>query len=366
MKVAFLANGPGEVWGWCRPLIIEAVHRGWDVHVHLLPCPYASGRELEALSRLPATVYRHGSSYDALRAFSKQEDCDAVLQLGGDLLFGRWLAWRRKCPLICYAYGRKNGMERCDKVLTSRAGLFQCDNLEVVGDLVLDSLDAGVPHEWSAPAGKRVAVFPGSRPNIRHRVYPLLKSIQAALGKMDPSVELRVLLSPFADDGEADRWRQGGFSVWEGTTPAGINGANLALTQPGTNTLELMYCRQPFMVTIPYSFLRQMPLSGLVGMIGSIPSLGPALREKIIRNRLPRYIGKTAWPNRLAGEPFVPELIGEYTGEDIAEALVKALADRESLSRQKSRLEELASQVLPGAPTRICNILERVTAAHER
>ncbi len=361
MKAAFLANGPGEVWGWCRPLILEASRRGWNVDVHLLPCPYASGREFEALSVLPARIFRHGSALAAFKTFSRAADYDAVLQLGGDLMFGRYLARRRKCPLICYSYGLKKGMKHCAKVLTSRPGLFRVDGLEAVGDLVLDSLDPGTPAPWTAPEGKRVAVFPGSRPNIRSRAFPLLRGIKNCLAAKDPAVELRVLLSPFAEESETQMWRDGGFSVWNGTTPAGIAGADLALTQPGTNTLELMYCAQPLMVAIPYSFLRLMPLSGLVGMIDKIPRVGPALREKIIRSKLPRYAGKTAWPNRLARESFVPELIGEYTAEDIADAALKALSDKDGLEAQRKRLRELAGQVAPGAPEKICNILERMT-----
>lgn len=364
MKIALLANGPGEVWGWCRPFIHEARGRGWSVDVHLLPCPYASGRELHALNELHASVFLHKSSWDVFKSFSFGSRCDVVLQLGGDLIFGRYLAWRQKIPLVCYSYGRKKGMNRCAVVLTSRPGLYQAERLEVVGDLVLDSLDAGQPAEWRAPAGKRVAVFPGSRPAIRRKAFGYLQGIRAALERLMPGAELRVLLSPFAEDGETAVWQNAGFSVWTGTTPAGIRGADLALTQPGTNTLELMYCRQPFAVAVPFSFLRQMPLSGLIGMIDTIPVVGTALRESIIRRRIPRYVGKTAWPNRLVETSFVPEFIGEYSPEDMAAEVAKLLASPERLAEQRACLDELASRVRPGAPEKICGILERVTSVH--
>ncbi|MGI6075908.1 MAG: lipid-A-disaccharide synthase, partial [Pyramidobacter sp.] len=330
----------------------------------LLPCPYASGREFEALEGLPANVLFHGSSWDALKSFSRPVHYDAVLQLGGDLLFGRWLAWRQKAPLLCYSYGLKKGMKHCCKVLTSRRGLFSCENLEVVGDLVLDSIDPAEESCWNAPKGKRIAVFPGSRPNIRHKVFSLLQDIRRGLRKRDPLVELRVLLSPFAEPSESALWRQAGFGIWTGDTPAGIAGADLAVTQPGTNNLELMYCKMPFIVLIPFSFLREMPLSGLIGMIDKIPWFGAALREKIIRAKIPQYIGKTSWPNRLARQSVVPELVGEYTGDQIAQAVIDLLSDREALQRQKIKLDELASQVAPGAPERICRILEGVTAVN--
>ncbi len=379
MRAAFLANGPGEVWGWCRPLILEASRRGWETDVHLLPCPYASGREMQALSRLRARVFSHASALAAFRDFATRKGFasggkyDVVLQLGGDLMFGRFLAWREKCPLVCYSYGRKKGMEHCTRVLTSRPGLFEAERLEIVGDLVLDSLERGEVSEWNAPRGKRIAAFPGSRPSIRDRAFSLLQGIKRRFAQIDPSVELRVLLSPFAHTDEAQKWRDAGFTVWQGTTPAGINGADLALTQPGTNTLELMYCELPFIVTVPYSFLRLMPLSGVVGMIDKIPFAGAWVRETIIRRGLPKYIGKTAWPNRLVSihkdevlmntekEGFISELIGEYEGEDIADAAAEILADEKKLAGIKLRLHELAAQVKPGAPQKICDILENIT-----
>lgn len=366
MKVAFLANGPGEVWGWCRPLIKEAAGRNWTVDVHLLPCPFASGREINALSRLPATISRHRTTVGALRCFFSAAKYDAVLQLGGDLFFGRFLAWRQRVPLACYSYGYKKGMKRCETVLTSRPGLFSSERLEIVGDLVLDSLEQGTPEGWRAPRGRRLAIFPGSRPNIRRKAFFFLKEIRSHLMKIDPEIELRVLLSPFSEESEARPWNENGFSVWTGTTPAGIQGADLALTQPGTNTLELMYCEQPFVVAVPFSFLRQMPIAGLVGMLDRIPWVGCALRERIIRKAIPRHIGKMSWPNRLVKGSFVPEFIGEYSASQLADEVARILRDPESLETQRKRLHALAAVVAPGAPAKICNILGRMAADHER
>lgn len=364
MNLALLANGPGEVWGWCRPFILNVAKKGWNVDVHLLPCPFASGRELDALSTMPAHILRHSSTVDAFLSFTSAKGYDAVLQFGGDLIFGRFLAWKCKVPLACYSYGRKNGMKHCAAVMTSREGLFKADRMEIVGDLVLDSLDIGTPGEWKAPIGSRIAAFPGSRPQIRKKAFYLLKGIRDRLVKLIPDVEIRVLLSPFSEQDEVPMWVKEGFSVWQGTTPDGIKGADLALTQPGTNTLELMYCEQPFAVTIPFSFIRQIPISGLIGILTQIPILGPAAREKYIRKRLPRYIGKTAWPNRLAGCQFAPEIIGEYSPADIAEKVAEILSDSGGLAKQRKKLHELAVQVKYGAPQRICDILERMVASN--
>lgn len=193
-----------------------------------------------------------------------------------------------------------------------------------------------------------------------------MKDFRSHLLEIDPEIELRVLLSPFSEESESRLWSESGFSVWMGTTPAGVDGADLALTQPGTNNLELMYCKQPFVVAVPFSFLRQMPIAGLVGMLDRVPWFGSALRERIIRKAIPKHIGKMSWPNRLVKESFVPEFIGEYSASRLADEVAKVLRDLESLEAQRKRLHELAAVVAPGAPAKICNILERMAADHER
>lgn len=363
MKTAVFANGPGEVWGWCRPVIDECARRGWEADIHLLPCPYASGHELDALNGFPARVFLHKTVKDALFRPSQIRDYDAVLQLGGDLLFGRTLAYRRKLPLACYSYGYKQGMKSCDVVMTSRSGLFEAPNLEIVGDLVLDGLDGnGEMTEWKAPEKKRLVLFPGSRPAIRQQSFGMLCAFRKRMLQLDPGVEMRVMMSPFTSEDEFHLWSDEGFPVYSGPAASGVKGATLAFTQPGTNTLELMYCGLPHVVAIPYDFLRVMPLSGLTGLIGNIPVLGAKLREAIIRSRMPRYAGRTAWCNRMSGRSIVPELIGEYSYSDLACEVLKIMQDTAGLEKMKKELGGLASEVEPGSPVRICDILERMTA----
>jgi len=43
----------------------------------------------------------------------------------------------------------------------------------------------------------------------------------------------------------------------QGSTPFALRGVDLALTQPGTNTLELLYLRVPTLVAVPYAFFKR-------------------------------------------------------------------------------------------------------------
>ena len=44
-SVLLLANGPGELWGWVRPVAAELKRRSRKVSLLLLPCQFASGEE---------------------------------------------------------------------------------------------------------------------------------------------------------------------------------------------------------------------------------------------------------------------------------------------------------------------------------
>ncbi len=362
MKLAILANGPGEVWGWSRPLIGEALKRQWRPELWLLPCPFASGREFEAMSRLGVPIHGPWNALKTLRHMAQRRGYDGVLQLGGDLLFGRFLALRNGAPLACYSYGRKEGFQSCDVVMTARPGMIRGVDALAVGDLVLDSLDQGTPGPWRAPQGQRLLMFPGSRPAIRRKALPYMKALMPHLKRRFPELEARVLLSPFAEASESEQWRAAGFSTWTGPTAAALVGGDLALTQPGTNTIEMIYCHQPMAVAVPFAFLREIPATGVPGLLAHFPRMGALLRDRLLARRAPRQKGRLAWPNRLLGREEVPEWVGEIAPAELAENLARLLADGEALQRQRQVLKALSDAVAPGAPGRICDIIERLVA----
>ncbi len=362
MKLAILANGPGEVWGWSRPLIQEALRRNWQPELWLLPCPFASGREFEAMSTLGIQIYGPWTALKTLRQMKTHRSYGAVLQLGGDLIFGRFLAALNGAPLACYTYGRKKGLQGCSVVMTSRPGMLPGIDALAVGDLVLDSIDPGTPAPWRAPEGQRLLMFPGSRPVIRHKALPYMQAMLPKLKQRFPALEARVLLSPFAEPSEQDQWRRAGFSTWTGSTAAGLVGGDLALTQPGTNTVEMIYCLQPMAVAVPFAFLREIPSTGLAGLLSYFPGMGLLVRDRMLAHRATREKGRLAWPNRLLGREEIPEFVGELSPEDLAEVLGRLLANSDALKRQRQMLKELADGVIPGASGRICDIIERLVA----
>ena len=335
-RILLLANGPGELWCWARPMIPALDERGFEVSLKLLPCQYASGNEKDMaedlvdggvgspLSVFPALVGKGGGGFDA------------VLQLGGDLLFGLAFSARNRAPLFCYTYGAKPLLNRCDRIFSAFEAARQYedsvrDKVLIVGDLVADSLALdGEEFPWTPGRSPRIVLFPGSRRVIRSAALPFIRDVADRIRSLLPRSEAVVALSPFSKPGELEVWASAGLRAVTSATGSILKRADLAVTQPGTNTLELAHSLVPAIVAVPFAFLRYVPLPGLLGALGFIPFAGGVLKEKLLR-RLSGSRGFLAWPNRLAGSEIMPEMVGDIAATDVADRAVELLGDEEGL-----------------------------------
>ncbi|WP_286978752.1 cdisaccharide synthetase [Aminobacterium sp. UBA5514] len=362
-QVTLLVNGPGELWGWCRPLTKSLKQMAYQVTIWLLPCQFSTGREMEVALRLGADVVVGPLSAGATLAAFHHHNTDIVIQLGGDLVFGRILARQNKSPLLCYTYGGKKGLQRCDSVLTAFQAMADTlpQKTVVVGDLVQEGLamDSGLS-PWQRKDGVKIAFFPGSRPAIRSRALPFLSEVRSFLSKRIKNLQVATLLSPFAHVEELNAWKKQGLNPTCTGTAVALREADLALTQPGTNTLELMYMGIPTLVAVPFAFLQVIPLSGLVGLTAALPVVGPVLKEKVLRSMARRRTYYVAWPNRLAHRQIMKETVGELTPNEVALQLVSLYEDRESYEAQRMLLHHWAN-LAPKKPSQvICSIVERL------
>ncbi len=366
MKVALLTNGPGELWGWARPVVRELRKRGHSVSLWLLPCQFASGYERMVGSQLGVDKLEGPSSSAWTWRALGEEKTDCVLQLGGDLLFGRHIAKRSHAPLLCYAYGPKKGMEHA-RVFTAYPGMaLKMPGARVIGDLVKDSLplDTGAlkwEREERQDAAPRLLLFPGSRPAIRHLSLGWLSAIVQHLKIAVPELQVRTLFSPFVPDNEFPAWNDAGLNPLKIGAGIAMRGADYALTQPGTNTLEMMHCGLPALVAAPMEFLRVVPLTGIGGFASSIPLIGRKIKERGIRRHLERCNGFMAWPNRLANRMILDELTGDVTPQDLAVRIIQSLRDSEKLAHARSELLALSGE--HGASSRICDAIDQTVAS---
>jgi lipid-A-disaccharide synthase len=389
MRVSLLTNSPGELWGWARPVVAELRKRGHSVSLWLLPCPFASGYERMAASRLGVDKLEGPESSAWMWSALSREKTDGVLQVGGDLLFGRRLAKSANAPLLCYAYGFQKGMEHA-RVFTAYPGMAVNLNAKIaagaktagavrrasgrrsperrvraIGDLVKDSLALErEPFRWNGGADesagtKRLLLFPGSRPAIRALALSWLEEAVRHLRALAPEVQVGTLFSPFVPESEFSAWRDAGLNPMRGESGGAMRCADYALTQPGTNNLEMMHCGLPALIAAPMDFLKVIPVSGLRGFLSGVPLLGPWLKERGIRRNLSRYGDFTSWPNRIANRAVMDELTGDVTPGDAALRLAASLRDKEKLRRVREELLALSGDA--GAASRLCDALERET-----
>lgn len=354
-RIAVLANGPGELWGWARPVVKELKRDGHEVDLVLLPCQFASGAEERISSFLEADRVTPPGRFREVLSSSGKRPYDCVLQLGGDLLYGRLLARDGKTPLFSYSYGPKKGLKACREVFTAfemMAGQFgKAVPVSIVGDLVPDALamDTGVS-PWRGP-GLKIAVFPGSRPAIRRKALPYMTEFLAAARSFLPGAQWVVLLFPFGEARETAQWEEAGFDVTAAGTGVVLAGTDVALTQPGTNTLEMFHAGVPSVVALPEDFIAQVPAPVLLAPLFSLPWIGPALKRRAFR----RYIGRKGylcWPNRLLGRELYPEVTGSLSVEELADRFASYAGNpawrdetRQALSGADRGLKDAARQV---------------------
>ncbi len=362
-SVTLLVNGPGELWGWCRPLTRELKRRNKNVTIWILPCQFASGREGHAAMALGADEVKGPySSANTLRAMNHHET-DGIIQLGGDLFFGRHMGQKGKVPLFCYTYGRKKGLEHCSGVFTAFESMARSisPNAAVVGDLVKEGIlmDDG-PSPWLDRQGLKLVLFPGSRPAIRAKALPYLMEVVSLLREQTGPLQVATLLSPFSKAEERETWCSAGLNPAMAGTGVVLKNADMALTQPGTNTLELMHMGIPALVAVPFAFLREIPISGLKGLIASLPVFGPAVKEKVLRWKANHRTSYLAWPNRLSQSQIMKEVVGELSSKDVVREISALWFDHEERRAQKIKLCQLSGRSIETPSKKLCDMIERL------
>jgi lipid-A-disaccharide synthase len=377
-----LVNGPGELWGWARPLLVELQRRKVHVAVRLLPCQFASGRERAALENFPGLhVTGPGGVLATLLAREEHTAVSAgmpppevLYQMGGDLWMGRALAKRFHVPLVTYAYAPKKSMRDCALACTAFAEMLPAFHRagispRLVGDLVKDALRLdldvaqGTVSPWRRGSAFRIVLFPGSRPAIRNAARTFLRRTVEHLERRAGPLDVVTLLSPFAEGEEFAAWENEGLSPVAAGAGTVLPEAHLALTQPGTNTMELLHTGTPALVAVPEEFFSVVPLAGVAGLLGRTPFVGKILRKHAL-SRLAKALPFLAWPNRLAGREILPELIGAVTPERLGEAAASLLEDRARLGTIREELCALEGRCdVPGergAAVRLVDLTEEL------
>lgn len=366
--LVIVSSGPGELSNWAVPMARAAA--AWAARhevplalsLILPPCQFASGQEIAFARRQEVFARILGpraclALITGLARFPVSGP-GCLLHLGGDLWYSATLGRRLGLPAFAYAETMlvRKRARRFERVFLPTQALARrllddgvpSGRLTVVGDLRVDHLASVRTHAGEGRGGARVALLPGSRRWLVEGVLPMFLEAAAAMRARRPDLVFSLIVSPFL----ALETLEDILAPYRATLAAlGINAAqgdhlttmarsDLAITLPGTNTVELAILGVPMLVAVPLHRPERIRMEGMAEWLGRIPLLGTRIKTMIAR-RLMRNPRLVAWPNREAGRSIVPELLGHITGEDIARRALALLDDAPGLARMARELRGL-------------------------
>ncbi|HYB93696.1 MAG TPA: hypothetical protein VEC39_01895 [Vicinamibacterales bacterium] len=389
MKLLVTINGPGEAAGWLGP-ITDAVARHPEadmlIDVVVTPCQWASGRETPVVDGFPGVAHVEKLMPYLGRALTGRltDRPSLVLHLGGDPVYA--LVLSRVLGTEAWTHGTSARFrrafqrflvpdERTANKLRDRS--VEPGRIAVVGQLVTDSV---LSRRRVSPARNQaltVAFLPGSRDSHVGALAPYYTAVAQFVADRARDVRFVMLASRFvgqdvvvsklasagwvpASPGDDITLARAGMvmTVKQGGVEE-LDGVDVAVTLPGTNTLQLAALGVPHVAIVPGHRSELIPLPGLLGLINS---WGGAPVRRAILKHVSRRLPYLAIPNIIADELVVPEFRGtggpdEFLPSDVAEEVVALLGDP---GRRRAIGERLRAIAGPGgAGDRCVQLLDR-------
>lgn len=401
MRIAFTANGPGEVAGWFRPLVRRLYERDPDLDVHLfcVPDDYATGYETQLARRLYPSAHVYDPKTYLRFALGRPvegapERVDVVQYLGGDLMHALRLHARLKGIASTYKFSRRAHRNRFARffavdeknVEQLRAWESPEERIVLVGNLAIDGalLEAQQPVEAGTPRGG-LLVMPGSRTYEVANLIPFFFTAALHILRERPDLPIAFGISPFTplDDvraaieggGHPRLFAQKGVLIGDDEQPylatadgsvrfpilrnalAAAQHAALVATIPGTKTIELAVLGVPMITITPLNAPEIITINGPLTYLDRVPAIGVPLKRAVAVGVSRRFTFHTQ-PNMDAGESLVWEVHGTVTPGRIARVALERLDDTAWLARSSERLAALYADHVGAADRMAESLLE--------
>lgn len=374
MRIYITANSPGEVAGWVQPIVTEIIARApeSEIIMVLLPCQYAGGSEMAVGSNIPGisevmSLWTLISGLSSKRRTARAEGQHSVVFfLGGDPFYAVLLGKLLYAPVMGYTPRPRRIKHFSHFFLPDNASYQRAladgvakDKMTVVGHLALDSIGQLRSREviraemGFMPNDMIITFLLGSRPSYVEYMLPFFLPL---ITKVREQLNCHVLLaiSPFIkmqqvkdiivveevsfheDAGELYLGDNKDCRILFDNPKEAMIIADLAVTIPGTNNLQLAGMGVPFMMVAPLNKAEFLPFDGLIGLLN--PRIFPVgyLKRKFML-ALNKRIRFVSWPNMIAGREIVPEIRGVLSPEGVFEVLRELLNNhllREQMSRE--------------------------------
>ncbi|MER3554671.1 MAG: sugar synthetase [Meiothermus sp.] len=398
-EILLLTNGPGELSTWVPPVLSRLRNAVPEARIELflIRDQFAAGTETAKAKELALDGVSGRAGMFTRMAQRKSAKRGVVLMLGGAPRDAVGLGKSTGYPAFSYSFDPKAwypglkaflvDSERT-RVKAVARGAEQA-RVHVVGNLVVDALEEGDRGSgssarcWSGVGGREgvdVLLFPSSRPFAARYLLGFMLAAAETMAKTNPGlrfawVKSGLLSDAVIEEAVSGRWAReiGGVGAkWDGQELVSENGlmiavldesqryaamrqAKVALTIPGTNTLELALAGLPSVILLPLHKPELIPLEGFWHWLFMFPG-GKYLKQSFVR-RLEPTVSHLALPNLWLNERVFPELRGVFGPEQVAQAALDLLRPQRQ-AEVKAKLKGLGAT--PGADNLVRYVLENV------
>ncbi|HVR47672.1 MAG TPA: hypothetical protein VMT95_13665 [Candidatus Binatia bacterium] len=370
MRIAFTANGPGEVAGWLRPLLRSLYSRAPDLEalVFLVPDDYATGFEAAMVREaFPAARVYDPKSYLKFALGARLEAApagvDLVQYIGGDLLHAARVHARLKGRAATYKFSRRAYRRLFDRAFAvDRSNAEQLaewgtppERIQRVGNLAIDGalFEASLVPEPGTPVDG-IVVMPGSRAYEIENLVPFFFAMAVRILRERPEIPIAFALSPFTtrervreaieSGGHPRLFGRRGRLVSDGgrdflesdddgaripvlyNALAAARHARLAVTIPGTKTIELAVLGTPAIAMTPLNAPEVVTINGPLTYLDRVPLVGVPLK-RAAAVALSRRFEYHTQPNMDARAALIREVHGTVTPGRIARVALECYDD---------------------------------------
>ena len=407
-SIAITCNGPGEFAGWARPLLVRLFEAAPDLNVHLffVPDDYATGREPDVARALfpQASVY-DAKTYVRIALGRKISGVprrfDLVQYLGGDLMHAARLARHFAARALTYKFSRPRYRDVFVRAFAvDMANVQQLvrwrvhrDRIVLAGNLAIDGalLEAQASAERAASDG--ILIMPGSHRAQVSQLYPFFLTVALRIRARRPDLPIAFGISPFTELQEVrDAVRSAGdprfFALQGDLIESGgtaylcnaessarfpvvrnalgaAKSARLAVTIPGTKTIELAALGTPMLSCATTNAPEMIAINGPLTYLDRIPFVGVPLKRAAVMAAGKRF-PFLAQPNIDVKGPLIPEIRGTLTPGHVARIALRYFDDESWLRESRTRLRGLYAEHIGASQRMASGILDcALPAQHE-
>ena len=401
MRLAITCNGPGETAGWLRPLLRElyAIRPEADVHVFYVPDDYASGAEPQYVRDMFPKAHVYDVKTYLAAALGRPiaglpQNFDLILYLGGDLMHAARLHRKLGGRFATYRFTRRKyarftelafAIDAKNAAAMIAAGV-EFDRVRLTGNLAVDGalVEAAAAPEPGTPADG-ILFMPGSRGYEVDNLVPFFFTAALAIRRENPNLPIAFGISPFTQLADVRAAIEGGgdprvfskrgqlvetlagpvlsspdggqrFPVLRNALAAAKQ-ARLAITLPGTKTIELAAIGTPVIACTPLNIPEAVAINGPLTYLNRIPFIGVPLKRAVVVGVSRRFRFHTQ-PNMDAGREIIRELHGTLTPGRVARVALESWGDAAWLAESSQALRGLYTEHVGAAGRMARGLLE--------